>query len=114
MEMSGQDEAGFRELVELYLAQTTGQLKELRAAVELGSGKELERVAHKAAGASATCGMVAIVPLLRELERQGREGMLETAADHVASASKELERIGAFLKNHVQSFGKAAGDAAAS
>ena len=59
--------------------------------------EEVERIAHKAAGASATCGMNAVVPALRELERQGREGRLVDAATLVAHILKELERIRAYL-----------------
>ena len=43
--------------------------------------------------------MNAIVPVLRELERQGREGVLTGADLLFAQAAKELERIRAFLKN---------------
>jgi hypothetical protein len=113
-EMSGPDETSIRELTEMYVAQTTGQLKELKAAVEAGSAKDAERVAHKAAGASATCGMTQIVPLLRELERRGREGRLEDAVLLVTRASKELERIRSFLDTHLRSFGKASGGTDAS
>jgi HPt (histidine-containing phosphotransfer) domain-containing protein len=74
-------------------------MEELRAAVGSGAIKEVERIAHKSGGASATCGMNAIVPVLRELERQGREGVLSGADLLCAQAAKELERIRTFLKN---------------
>jgi CheY-like chemotaxis protein/HPt (histidine-containing phosphotransfer) domain-containing protein len=108
-ELAGGDEAGIRELVDLYLNQTSGQLQELKAAVERGIAKEVERIAHKAAGASATCGMNAIVPALRELERQGREDALMDAILLAAQAGKELERIRAFLDNYCKSLGAGSG-----
>jgi hypothetical protein len=43
--------------------------------------------------------MNAIVPILRELERQGREGQLSNAEELVVQASKELDRIRDFLKD---------------
>ena len=58
-----------RELVTLYLKQTDEQLDQLAAAAKAGSAAEVRRLAHSCAGASSTCGMVRIVPLLRELER---------------------------------------------
>ena len=108
-EMSGSEEAQVRELMELYLAQTSGQLRELRVAVEAGEVKDVGRVAHKAAGASATCGMNGIVPVLRELERQGREGRLDGATVLVRQAGKELERIGGFLEDYVRTLGNSTG-----
>jgi CheY-like chemotaxis protein/HPt (histidine-containing phosphotransfer) domain-containing protein len=98
-ELAGGDEGGIRELANLYLTQTGAQFEELAAAVKAGVAKEVERVAHKSAGASATCGMNAIVPILRELERQGREGQLSNAEELVVQASKELDRIRDFLKD---------------
>ena len=97
LEMAGGDEAGLRELTELYLAQMSEQLQTLKAAVDSGTVLEVERVAHKAAGASATCGMSAIVPSLRELERQGHEGILTNASEMVGQARKEFEQIRSFL-----------------
>jgi len=98
-ELAGDDESGIRDLATLYLTQTTSQMDELKAAIQSGNVKEVERIAHKSAGASATCGMNAIVPALRELERQGREDALSGADALFAQAAKELERIRAFLKN---------------
>ena len=96
-EMAGGDEAGIRELIDLYFTQTSNQFEQLNTAVEANNLQEVERIAHKAAGASATCGMNAVVPALRELERQGREGRLVDAATLVAHILKELERIRAYL-----------------
>jgi signal transduction histidine kinase/HPt (histidine-containing phosphotransfer) domain-containing protein len=98
-EMAGGDEAGIRELIDLYFAQTTNQFEELKAAVQGNVSRDVERIAHKAAGASATCGMNAVVPALRELERQGREGRLVDAATLVAQTLNELERIRTYLNN---------------
>ena len=96
-EMAGGDDSGIRELIDLYFAQTSTQFEQLRVAVQANAPEEVERVAHKAAGASATCGMNAVVPALRELERQGREGRLVDAATLVVHALKELERIRTYL-----------------
>ena len=99
----GAETALLRELTDLYLRQTTEQIESLMVAVEAGAVREVERIAHKSAGASVTCGMNAIVPPLRELERQGHEGNLSGAAALVSQASKELERIRIFLNNRRRS-----------
>lgn len=71
-EMTDGTEAGIRELIELYLEQTASQLEQIVDAVRSGRAGDVRRIAHSCAGASATCGMKEIVPLLRELERRGR------------------------------------------
>jgi HPt (histidine-containing phosphotransfer) domain-containing protein len=101
--MGGTDPAGIKELVELYLTQTKGQINELTQAAANGAAKELERVAHKAAGASATCGMTAIVPLLRELEKLGRENRPDQAPPLVARAQEALAQIDSFLDHYLAS-----------
>ena len=85
----------------LRLGPTQHPLQSARLAVKNGAVQDVERIAHKSAGASATCGMNAIVPHLRELERQGHAGSLSDASALVAQADQELERIRAFL-NHLQ------------
>jgi len=85
------------------LNQTTEQLQVLKVAVETGAMQDVERIAHKSAGASATCGMNAIVPHLRELERQGHQGKLSDGPELVSKAGKELERIRNYLNNRRRS-----------
>jgi CheY-like chemotaxis protein/HPt (histidine-containing phosphotransfer) domain-containing protein len=87
----------FRELVTLYLRQTTEQLDQLHAAVQAGSAPDIRRVAHSCAGASATCGMRRLVPILRELERQGHENQLVNPAELCGQATHEFGRIREFL-----------------
>jgi len=90
-----------RELVTLYLKQTDEQLEQLAAAAAAGSAAEVRRLAHSCAGASSTCGMVRIVPLLRELERQGEEKKLVNAVELSRQAREEYERIRKFLDAHL-------------
>jgi HPt (histidine-containing phosphotransfer) domain-containing protein len=92
-----------RELVTLYLDQTTTQLEQLENAIEAQSAAEVRRLAHSCAGASATCGMRRLVPMLRELERKGFENKLDGAATICEDASREFERIRSFLEAHLVS-----------
>jgi len=92
-----------RELVTLYLDQTTTQLEQLEGAIQAQSSTEVRRLAHSCAGASATCGMRRLVPLLRELEHKGFENKLEGAAQICENASREFERIRTFLEAHLAS-----------
>jgi CheY-like chemotaxis protein len=90
-----------RELVTLYVTQTTEQLEQLTAAAQANSVAEVRRLAHSCAGASSTCGMVRIVPLLRELERQGEEKQLVNAVELCRQANLEFDRIREFLDAHL-------------
>jgi CheY-like chemotaxis protein/HPt (histidine-containing phosphotransfer) domain-containing protein len=98
------DNENLRELVTLYLNQTTEQIGQLENAVRAGSASEVRRLAHSCAGASATCGMRRLVPLLRDLERQGAEEQLTNADEVCQGAKREFERIhgylGAYLAKH--------------
>jgi CheY-like chemotaxis protein/HPt (histidine-containing phosphotransfer) domain-containing protein len=97
LDFSDGDLDNLRELVTLYLDQTGQQLKQLETAIQAGAPQEVRRVAHSCAGASATCGMRRLVPLLRELERQGFDGELTTASQLCHQADEEFQRIRHFL-----------------
>jgi CheY-like chemotaxis protein len=90
-----------RELISLYLKQTTEQLDQLSAAAAAGSASEVRRLAHSCAGASSTCGMLRIVPLLRELERQGEEKQLRNAVELCRQSRREFDCIREFLDAHL-------------
>ncbi len=90
----------FNELVNLYLKQTSEQLEQMRTALAENNAEETSRLAHSCAGASATCGMVAILPLLRRLERVGQQGNLDAAADLIPAIECEFERLKRYLQTH--------------
>jgi len=97
MEFTEGNSESLRELVSLYLNQTTGQLELLETAVRANRPQETRRIAHSCAGASATCGVTKLVPLLRELERQGQQGQLTTAHELMEQITKEFAKVRAVL-----------------
>jgi CheY-like chemotaxis protein/HPt (histidine-containing phosphotransfer) domain-containing protein len=90
-----------RELVTLYLKQTSEQVEQLSTAVRNDATNDVKRLAHSAAGASATCGMTRIVRFLRELERQGDDGKLLNGAELAKQVEDEFRRIREFLENYL-------------
>jgi HPt (histidine-containing phosphotransfer) domain-containing protein len=92
-----------RELVDLFLKQTTQQLEQLEAAVRANKAEDVRRVAHSCAGASATLGMTRFVPLLRKLERQGASGMLTSATQVYEDTAREFKLIQNFLTAQLNS-----------
>jgi two-component system sensor histidine kinase/response regulator len=91
---------GTRELIDLYLKESHNLIEALGAAIRSGAVKDIERLAHKLIGSSATCGMTAILPSLRELERMGRSGRLTGAEQMYADAIRQLNRIQEFLSGY--------------
>lgn len=58
------------ELIDLFLDDTTSQLKGLRAAVSKNDGDEIRRVAHLLKGSSGNIGAGLMATLYKELEEQ--------------------------------------------
>jgi CheY-like chemotaxis protein len=101
LDFANGDPGNLRELIELYLDQTAKQIIQLRAAVEACNADDVKRIAHSCSGASSTCGMSGMVPLLRELERQGNQGLLPNAPELFAKTKVEFERIHTFLTGYL-------------
>jgi HPt (histidine-containing phosphotransfer) domain-containing protein len=90
----------FSELITLYISQTTEQLEQIRVAYRSADAAQVSRVAHSCAGASATCGMLRIVPLLRHLEHISAAGDLKNAAVVIDEIDREYARIRNFLETY--------------
>jgi predicted ATPase/signal transduction histidine kinase/CheY-like chemotaxis protein/HPt (histidine-containing phosphotransfer) domain-containing protein len=100
VELNGGPE-GLREVIDLYLEQSNQLMEELGVAIRSGAAKKVERCAHKLLGASANCGMTAILAPLRELESIGRSGQLTEAKRPYANANQQLVFIKAFLRRYL-------------
>ncbi len=96
------DVAKMREIIGMYLEQSDELYARLQEAIEAGALEDLEFAAHKFAGVSANCGMVAVVDPLRELERLGREGHTTGAPELVQAVSVNMKAIRQFLETHEQ------------
>jgi HPt (histidine-containing phosphotransfer) domain-containing protein len=101
MEFTEGNEESLRELVTLYVKQTSEQITQLEAAVRANNAAEVRRIAHSCAGASATCGVRKILPQLRELERQGFEGKLTNAPELCGQVARDFERVRNFLSPYL-------------
>jgi HPt (histidine-containing phosphotransfer) domain-containing protein len=102
-EATGSDPDQLHELIELYLQKSSELMKDLEMAIQTGASREVEILAHKYVGASASCGMTAILGPLRELEQMGRSNELGGAAKSYVCASEQLQRIRQFLTDYLQS-----------
>jgi two-component system, sensor histidine kinase and response regulator len=102
-ELTEGDMESIRELVDMFIKQTTQQMEQLAAAVRANKAEDVRRVAHSCAGASATLGMVRLVPMLRDLEQQGASGALTTAPQVYENAVREFKLIQDFLATQLSS-----------
>ncbi|HTI97479.1 MAG TPA: response regulator [Dongiaceae bacterium] len=101
LDFSDNDPEGLRDLINLYLKQTTDQLEQLQAAVTAADPPAVRRLSHSCAGASATCGMNQLVPVLREMEKQGFEGKLVSTDELMQKARHEFQRIRDYLNDYL-------------
>ena len=96
-DFAGGSQENYNELVGLYLKQTSEQLAQVRAALAARDAATASRVAHSCAGASATCGMLAIVPVLRRIEHLTQDEKIEPAAALLPQVELEFGRLKTFL-----------------
>jgi response regulator RpfG family c-di-GMP phosphodiesterase len=95
----GDDPEEVSAIIGVYLEQMTRSLERLDAAIASGDAPEVNSVAHNCVGVSATCGAVALVSSLRELERMGREHRLVGSEYLGAEVRREFGRVKAFLED---------------
>ncbi len=97
-EVTGGNTELLREISQQYLDQAEEILAEMESAIHAGNHDATRKLAHKLAGSSATCGMVAIVDPLRALESLNATQTSEALRLHQQSVH-QLARIRAFLTN---------------
>jgi len=105
LEVTDNDPQQLREIVELYLHESDGLIRKLETAIRTHAAAEVAQVAHTYAGASASCGLVAVVPSLRQLEHLGRTGQLAKAEQLYAEVRGGYERIARFLDDYLSRVG---------
>jgi PAS domain S-box-containing protein len=93
LERVGGDTALLRELVELFLAESTQLRRNIAEALQAGDARKLGRTAHTLKGAVSTFGAHAARDAAEQLERLGQSGDLIDAASAVARLESELERL---------------------
>ncbi len=99
-QISGGNEQGLCDLIALYLRQTATDIAQLQAAIQAGARRDVARLAHSCAGASANCGMVGIVSSLRALECVANTGQMAEAAHLLTEVEEAFDRIKGLLQSH--------------
>jgi two-component system, sensor histidine kinase and response regulator len=92
-------------LLAAFLTQATEISQGLAIAIQSGSARDVRLLAHKFVGASASLGMVAIVPTLSQLEQLGEAGTLEGVAETYQEFLIQLERVRQFIDEYQKARG---------
>ena len=95
------DPVKLRTLISLYVEHTTYRLGEIKKAVDRESRADVQGMAHRCLGSSLTCGMEAIIPVLRKLEQAGIDGDMTAAGNLVVQAQSELDRTVNFFADRI-------------
>ena len=91
-------DAGLRTLMEIFLTDVEETLDALAAAVLAQRPAEIELLAHRAGGASASCGAARLAELLLALEDLAHSGNAAGADTIMQDVAGERERVTAFLR----------------
>ena len=85
----GGDRGFVADLIQTYLADSSGQVDAVEAAVPAGDAEALVRPAHTLKSSSATLGAKQLSALARRLEMTGRSGSLDDDARADATLLRE-------------------------
>jgi len=92
------DRDEIREILELYVKQSEEIFDRIEGAIQTQNFGLIKALSHKYAGSSASCGVVGIVPVLRELEQMGEEKKLDQAPEVLSKMKAEFRKSREFFK----------------
>ncbi len=102
VEFSGGSRTSLIEITDMYLNQTGEQLQQLERVVQRQDAREIARIAHSAAGASAVCGIVSMEALFRRAEQLGLNGAAAAVAPVLGQMQVIFGRVRTSLLNSRQ------------
>jgi HPt (histidine-containing phosphotransfer) domain-containing protein len=88
----GDDDAG-RELVTLYLGDTSAHILLMISGLANGRAREVAIAAHTCAGSSATCGVDDLARLFRQLEDEARDNRHESLSHTLPIVVETFDRV---------------------
>lgn len=96
-ELAGGDDDCARELLTLYLGDTSAQISIMVSGLAAGSADQVGRAAHACAGSSSTCGVETLADLCRRLEQQARDNRLDELSDTLPRIVETFDQVHACL-----------------
>lgn len=101
-EMSGNQDV-FRELLEMFISDSTERLQAMRAALEANNAQALEREAHALKGSCANFGAERLEEMCLRLQQLGSQGEIAPAREMFPSLEAELRRLHGILAEEMGS-----------
>jgi two-component system sensor histidine kinase/response regulator len=98
-EVSNGNQEKLQRHLKTFLLQGAEISQGLAIAIRIANASDVRLLAHKFVGASASLGMVAVVPSLSQLEQMGDAGTLEGANEVYNEFTRQLERVRQFIED---------------
>jgi two-component system, sensor histidine kinase and response regulator len=92
----------FRSLVEFFLEDCPGLLKQLHSGLDRGDAAQVERAGHSIKGLAANFGAAEAVRAAAKVEDLGRNGDLTASLKALPVLETELERLQTALSDYLQ------------
>jgi signal transduction histidine kinase/DNA-binding response OmpR family regulator len=93
------DEQLLREIVQIFIEESSTQLVELKQAVTEGNAEQVERTAHRLKGELSYLGMTAASQMAHKLEQMGRERDLGQASEVFALFETEVSAVASNMRH---------------
>ncbi len=100
LDMVDDDPIQLREVVAMYLNESTRGMGELWASIQAGDWDQTERLAHRLCGTAAMCGMVGLVAPLRAIEITAQSGRWSRIQLLMLEARRQHGRVVGFLQGN--------------
>lgn len=101
-DLAGGDDDGARELLALYLGDTSAQISIMVSGLAAGSADQVGRAAHTCAGSSSTCGVDTLANLCRRLEQQARDNRLDDLSHTLPLIVETFDQVHARLTKTIE------------
>ena len=101
LRQTGGDDSILREVMQLFIDETSKREAELRQAMERRDGELLSRIAHSIKGSCVIFGAWYARDAAQKLELLGKGGDFEAAKAAVVLLLEETQRLSADLKAHL-------------
>jgi HPt (histidine-containing phosphotransfer) domain-containing protein len=92
-EVTLEDEALMRELLQALIEDTERQMPLLELAIRRADGQQCARLAHYCKGACANVGAQAAAAVLTQLERDAGNGSMKECGRQLAALAREVDRL---------------------
>ena len=96
-ELAGGDDESARELLTLFLGDTSSQISQMVSGLAAGNADQVCRAAHTCVGSSSTCGLDSLADLFRRVEQEAVDKSLDALSHSVPLIVETFDQVHARL-----------------